>query len=163
LFLAGSFTKHLNVYCEKAHLPVSLSLSLKNIILTCGAASHSSSTNKDKFIIDFQEYIKQINTPYLLFSFTFQICDVLIWFDNYVTINNNYEENISLWREIMEGKITKVENDYGTFIPKETPKLALSIIPSLMKSSKLKLNDKLKVITQKTGLKTHIVEILEIH
>ena len=75
-----------------------------------------------------QEYRKQVKSPYLLYSLAFQLLDIIIWFDEYLKINNDYNYNKSLWQQDMskifiEGKICKdASGNYfcGEFLLRKT-------------------------------------------
>ena len=75
------------------------------------------SFEENKNNIDLQEYRKQVKSPYLLYSLAFQLLDVIIWFDEYLKTNNDYDYNKSLWLQDMskiyiEGEICKDANGY---------------------------------------------------
>lgn len=101
LFMAGEKTKHCNVYCKKAHFPKVIATNVRNFLFITGAASHTSNVDVTKNI-DVQDYRNTVNTPYLLYSLTFQLMDVLLWFDDYSRKNNNYADNVALWSNIVE-------------------------------------------------------------
>ncbi|MCA6412981.1 MAG: hypothetical protein IM601_12810, partial [Cytophagales bacterium] len=79
LFLSGVATKHLGVSCKKAHFNKIISESVKSIIFITGAASHTVDP-EIKNNINLTDYRQSVNTPYLLYSLTFQLLDILIWF-----------------------------------------------------------------------------------
>ena len=160
LYLAGEPTKYIGVRCAKSHFPKIIAAFVKDIIFITGAASHTTDP-KVKDNIDLQNYRKSINTPYLLYSLTFKLLDVLIWFDAYLAENPNYEDNIFYWStegrlNLILGTVTKIaENGYGTFLPDNSPK-TLSIIPSKIKELELFENQRIKVKTEEKGEKTYI-------
>jgi len=41
-----------------------------------------------------------LNTPYLLYSLTFKLMDVLLWFYEYIKENNNIELNKAFWVDL---------------------------------------------------------------
>ena len=103
LFLAGEKTKHYEIVCEKAHFPKILAENIKNLIFITGAASHTADVDPLKNM-DYQNYRKQIGTPYLLYQLTFTVCDLLIWYELYSAKNNEIKENKKYWKEF-ESKI----------------------------------------------------------
>ncbi|MCP9755190.1 hypothetical protein EGI26_08495 [Lacihabitans sp. CCS-44] len=107
LFLAGERTKYLNVSCSKAHFSKIMADNIKNLIFITGAASHTSDVNPAENR-DYQDYHRQVNTPYLLYQLVYILCDLLIWYDAYSEKNNDINKNKSLW---VEGPLTSsVEN-----------------------------------------------------
>lgn len=99
LFLAGEKTKHLKVYCDKSHFSKIMAENIKNLIFITGAASHTSDVNPAENM-NYQEFRKSIKTPYLLYQLTFIICDLLVWYDNYIKENYDLEMNKKLWISI---------------------------------------------------------------
>lgn len=97
-FLSGADSKHFNVNCSVGHFPKIIAGNIYTIINITGAASHTTEADT-KNNINLSEYRKTINTPYLLYSLTFQLLDVLIWFKKYADQNSDAEQNKLLWRE----------------------------------------------------------------
>lgn len=118
LFLAGEPTKHLGAGCKQNLFPKLIANFVRDIIFITGAASHTTDANV-KNNIDLQEYRALINTPYLLYSLTFQLMDVLIWFDSYLANNNDYEVNKSLWiaeevaGDLISGLVLSIDSQRG--------------------------------------------------
>ena len=53
-------------------------------------------------------YWAMINTPYLLYSLTFLLCDIIIWFGQYVHENGDVDKNKALWRDlILDGEVER--------------------------------------------------------
>lgn len=169
LFLAGEPTKHLNVRCKQSHFTKIISESVKSIVFVTGAASHTVDP-EIKNNINLSEYRQWVNTPYLLYSLTFQLIDVLIWFKKYADENSDTVKNKSLWEtletsssedEWIKGQVIKIaENGYGTFKPL-TGGNTLSIIPSKVSELKLYETQTIEVITKPdpTGTKKLIKSI----
>ena len=163
LFLAGEATKYAGVSCLKSHFPKIIADGVRDIIFITGAASHTSDPEIDKNI-NLKEYRSQISTPYLLFSLTFQLMDVIIWFNAYLIEHSDYQINKSFWLDNNEGKIVSgivtaiAENGYGTFLPDNAIK-TISIIPQNVKEFDLFKGQKIKVKTEQKGDKTHIIHI----
>jgi hypothetical protein len=170
-FLSGYDTKHLNVKCLITHFPKVIATNVQNLIYTTGAASHTSEVDITQNI-DIQAYRQNINTPYLLYSLALQLMDVLIWFDGYSNVNSDVEVNQSKWQIIKTnytvsdenwifGTVIRIaENGYGTF-KDEANSITISITPPMVKEYKLKVDQKIEVITKpnQDGSKTFIKQI----
>lgn len=112
LFLSGNDTSHSGVRCIKTHFPKLIANSVKNIIHTTGAASHTCIVDVTKNI-HVQAYRQVVNTPYLLYSLALQLMDVLIWFETYIKLNSDIATNQSYWQDI-------VVDQYGSKIETAT-------------------------------------------
>ena len=166
LFLAGKETLHLNVRCGISHFPKLIADSVQSVLLITGAASHTTDP-EIKNNIDLLTYRKIIRTPYLLYSLTFQLMDVLVWFKEYVDLNPNIEDNKKSWINIepiihngdwITGTIINItEKGWGSFKP-DSNYTTIGIPPKIMVDNSLKEKDRVKVTTKKdeTGTKTHI-------
>ena len=99
LFLAGSDTRHSDVRCIKIHFPRIIADAVKEILFITGGASHTTEADHTQEI-NMQEYRKSLQTPYLLYSLTFRLMDILIWFDKYRKENSSLDENKSFWENI---------------------------------------------------------------
>jgi hypothetical protein len=171
LFLSGEQTKHLEVKCKMSHFTKIISDNVKTMLHITGAASHTVDPNI-KNNINLSEYRKLINTPYLLYSLTFQLMDILIWFKKYIDENPDKEVNINYWSTIkvhptindnewIKGSIIRIaENGYGTIQPENDGK-KISIIPSLVKENKFVEGETVYVKTKfdQTGMKIQIKEL----
>lgn len=124
LFLSGENTKHLDVSCEKSHFTKIVSDLVKSILFITGAASHTVDADIKKNI-NLIEYRKTISTPYLLYSLTFQLIDIMIWFKSYADDNQDIALNKSYWLPktvigmLTEGKVInyKAEKGFAFFQP----------------------------------------------
>lgn len=115
-FLSGDSSRHYGVKSSVKHFPKLISDAARSIIHITGAAAHTTG-EENKNNIDLQEYRKQVKSPFLLYSLVFQLLDIIIWFDEYLKTNNDYEYNKSLWLQDMsktyiEGEICKDANGY---------------------------------------------------
>jgi hypothetical protein len=98
LFLSGKNTYNSNgAKASISHFPNIISNSVYNILTITGAASHTTDPDYENNI-NIQEYRKSIKTPYLLYNLTFQLMDILIWFDEYIKQNPDPEENKKQWK-----------------------------------------------------------------
>lgn len=166
LFLAGKETAHLNIRCGKSHFPKLIADSVQSILFITGAASHTTDPEIQKNI-DLLTYRKTVQTPYLLYSLTFKLMDVLLWFKEYVDLNPNIDENKKNWinnfspsnnGDWIIGTITQIQkNGFGTFKPDNSLQ-TIGVVPKIMEDYSFKENDRLRVTTKKdsTGTKTYI-------
>lgn len=166
LFLAGEETKYAGVKNIRSHFPRLIADAVKDIIFVTGAASHTADPEFEKNI-NIQEYRSEIRTPYLLYSLTFRMLDIIIWFDQYLKINNNYSTNVSQWKDLVRasgcdfivGTVNRIaDNGFGTFLPDNSTK-TLSIIPKMVEKFALSEGQRISVETEKTSDKTHIKSI----
>lgn len=175
LFLAGENTKRLNVRCTKAHFSKIMAENIKNLIFITGAASHTSDVDPAENM-DYQEYRKSVKTPYLLYQLTFVVCDLLVWYDNYIKENNDSSINKSFWNDInenqssssesewFEGTVIRIsEDNFGTFKPDNSFK-TITIHYSTVRNENIKEEDRLKVRTEPSPDKSklHIKEIIKL-
>ncbi|WP_373495503.1 hypothetical protein [Aquiflexum sp.] len=98
-FLSGYDCIHLKIRCKKAHFTKIISDMVKNIIFLTGSASHTQSDKQTKKY-NFDKHKREIDTPYLLYSITFQLIDIFIWFEKYALLNSDKEKNKKLWSSI---------------------------------------------------------------
>jgi hypothetical protein len=155
--------------CLKIHFPSVLGRNIKSILDITSAASHTEA-EREIGKLNFSEYKKNITSNYLLYSLTFQVMDLLIWFKKYADENPDREKNKLLWQssistlpagEWIKGKITVIaDNGYGTFQPSNGGR-PLSIIPSKVKEYNLSSKQTIEVTTKQdnTGTKTFIENI----
>jgi hypothetical protein len=171
LFLTGENTKHLDVYCSEIHFSKIISESVKSIIFITGSASHTVAPDI-KNNLNFSEFRKTVQTPYLLYSLTFQLMDILIWFKKYSDDNPDREKNKSYWKDVqinqddgswVQGKIIRIDNGWGTFKPDNGVK-TVSIPPGLIKQYDLSEDEIIEITTKpdSTGTKTHINSLKKI-
>ena len=101
--------------------------------------------------LEVEKHVSAINTPYLLYSITFQILDLILWLKQYIDTNSQKEDWISLdscndeWKI---GTITRIaHNGYGTFLS-NADKSEASILPKIIERYNLKEGDQIEVITK---------------
>lgn len=176
LFLAGENIKRLNVRCNKTHFSKIMAENIKNLIFITGAASHTSDVDPAENM-HYQEYRKSIETPYLLYQLTFVVCDLFVWYDNYIKDNNDISINKSFWVDInenqsssseiewLEGNVIKIaESGWGTFKP-DRSSVPIYIHPIAVGKENIKEEDRLKVRTEPSpdGTKRYIKEIIKLN
>lgn len=158
-FLDGQPTAHSKVMTTQRVLPKLLCESIKNILQVTGAAAHTTDPEIQSNL-SLQEYREQLNTPYLLYSLTFQLLDVINWFYEYTRSDHRDRTNVAFWKNVdtewITGSITRIaSNGYGTFSNDEET-ISCSVIPRMMLEYDLKLDQRLNV---KTESKIQITEI----
>ncbi len=88
----------------KSGLPITpkiLAGCLKEMVNTIPTAVHSNDKTDVKQKRNLQEYLPLVgHSPYLLRSHTFQICDFILWYRNYLKGHNNKEENSKNWSKV---------------------------------------------------------------
>lgn len=171
LFLAGELTKHCkpnNVKCLKTHFSKIMAENIKHLLFITGAASHTSDVDPTENM-DYQSYREQLKTPYLLYQLTFTICDLLIWYENYLSNNNDLQINKLLWEDIEcdkdgnifhLGELTNISpSNWGTVTTRKG--LKFFIKPDDINLKKIKINDNLKFIVIEKQF-TNNIEIIKI-
>jgi hypothetical protein len=156
-FMSGKSTKYLGVKCSKAHFPKITADNVWAIITISGSASHTEGDTTDQSRVSIADYRRYVDTPYLLYSLTYQLLDILIWFKSYAQLNSDKEANKALWESISEtqkegdwilGEVTRIaENGYGTFQPADGDK-TLSIIPYKVKEFDLQEKQRIHITTK---------------
>ncbi len=112
LFMAGRPAINSGVICEKAHFPVIIADQVRFILDITGGGSHTTEV-PEKDNPNLTAYWAKIDSPFLLYSLTFLICDILIWFGQYVDDNADIDKNKALWRDlVVEGEVIQ---DRGRF------------------------------------------------
>lgn len=111
LFMAGKPTLHSGVMCKVSHFPHLIARNVRSILEITGGASHTTEVDtKDN--PNLLAYWSTIDTPYLLFSLTYMLCDVLIWFDSYVSEHSDISTNKANWKTlIMAGRMNMDRED----------------------------------------------------
>lgn len=115
LYMAGKPTLHSGVICKKAHFPVLLADNVKFILEVTGGASHTTEVD-ERDIPNLTAYWASIDTPYLLYSLAFMLCDVLIWFGQYIAENPDIAANKSLGRDLVLKGIVNRDDDGNYYV-----------------------------------------------
>lgn len=90
------------VEAKEAILPAALNDVIRSMVNTLPADVHSKSGDADSTSVS--DYIKSVDgSTYLLNSFALQLCDVILWYRNYLRDHSDKEQNASKW-EIKEPK-----------------------------------------------------------
>ena len=167
LFLAGEDTLHSGVRCRISHFPKLIANNVKNILLTTGAASHTTEVDITKNI-DVLEYRKTVQSSYLLYSLAYELMDVLIWFDSYSKANSDVARNKSYWetfeitrdgQKYETGTIKRVsDSGWGTVEYGSSGKTE-RVHPSEINKLSLKKGDKIKFTIKKKVFTENIAKI----
>ncbi|MBZ9628156.1 hypothetical protein LB450_08605 [Psychroflexus sp. CAK1W] len=163
-FLSGIPTKHSgSVKASESYFSKLISDAVQNILYITGAASHTTDPEYERNI-NIHEYRKAINTPYLLYSLTLQLMDILIWFEEYLKLHPDPKENKKFWEQLnsIEGKlISTKENGWGIFQPVDGSD-NIDIPKYLMKTHGITDNDLLVIETKLEGEKTLVFNPVKI-
>tara|TARA_R110002049_G_scaffold209615_2_gene380526 strand:+ start:3818 stop:4990 length:1173 start_codon:yes stop_codon:yes gene_type:complete len=167
LFLSGQDARHSKVKCSKTHFPKIISENVKSIILVTGAASHTSKVDITTNM-DYQDYRKTIQSPYLLYSLAYKLMDVLIWFSEYSKTNNNKTLNKGFWEDLEfdqngnkyeTSEITQIaKNGWGTAEIKEGGK-KVSIHKNDIVALKLSRNDTIKFVVRENQMAQEVTKL----
>ena len=101
-FLSGQRVDDKKIKCGKTHFPKIIAEHVESIITITNIGSHAEKDSKEESEANIKQYRGFINTPYLLYSLTFKLMDVLIWFEKYINENNDLDKNKSLWIDLTE-------------------------------------------------------------
>jgi cold shock CspA family protein len=174
-FLSGEVTKYLGVKCSIQHFSKIVSDNVRSILFITGAASHTFDP-EIKNNINLAQYRKIVNTPYLLYSLTFQLMDILIWFKRYVDENPDIDKNKSLWTTVKDslgnwstGQVVNISESKGFafFKPDNGPSNTF-IPPSIVSENSLSNLDRVAVIVEEyqeiktKEIKTRVKELKKI-
>lgn len=97
LFLSGTSPNGSGWEIRKTIFDKVTSERVKDIIQLTGSYLHIG-TRSDKDILDVGEHIIcTCNSPYLLRSVVFQVCDFILWYKDYLKKNPDAEENQCYW------------------------------------------------------------------
>src|SRR5690606_30152788 len=67
------------IHCKTSHFPNTLSRNVKIILDITNSASHTN-TEGESNKLDYHAYKENINSNYLLYSLTFQVMDLMLWY-----------------------------------------------------------------------------------
>jgi hypothetical protein len=154
LFMAGKAFEKLQIKCAVAHFPLLIANHVRNVLDVTNAASHTDDNNNDNRNT-LTYYRGTVQTPYLLYSLTFALMDVIVWFELYVKDNNNVEQNRRYWIDTAVELLPGLDSEMlGTVIKTATNSFAFfkpnngegsSYIPSnIVKEHKLEGNEKVR-------------------
>lgn len=164
-FMAGLPTKYLGVQSSVSHFNKIIAENVKSLIFITGAASHTVDP-EIKTNINLIEYRKTIRTPYLLYSMTFQLMDVLVWFKSYIDDHHEKETNKQYWISIanngwIKGKIINItEKGWGQFQPNNGDE-QIGIPPKMVTDNNLTEKKEIQILTEPSpdGRKKYVKEI----
>lgn len=91
------FSKVTIVDVNRTVFPKIIQDNMIHMIHTAGSDVHTSSAD-DEDTKHLQEYLKEVgNTSYLLKSYALQLCDVILWYKDYVKLHDDEEINALNW------------------------------------------------------------------
>ncbi len=175
LFLSGFEIDNLDINCKKTHFSKIISNHVKEILDITNVGSHADNEGKNESEANLKEYREMLNTQYLLYSITFKLMDVLLWFSEYIKKNNDIELNKSLWLDTstpnetivsveqnwIEGTVTRIAEDgWGKFFPNGSTE-SIGIPPKMIRDYSIEEYQKIDILTKPSpdGTKTHIKSI----
>jgi hypothetical protein len=94
------------IRCEIAHFPKLIADAVNHIKEVTSAASHYGSDpsiskeDHERAKAQIRELRQYVKTPYLLYSLTFQLLDVLLWFKEYIDQHPDPGKNKALWMDV---------------------------------------------------------------
>lgn len=100
-FLAGnpSEKSNLEIVNNSAVFPKVIADIVKHIIYICGSNEHTCSSSVED-CLNVPEHLKFVdNSPYLLRSITFQLCEVILWYQKYLIYNPDPQINVLNWKD----------------------------------------------------------------
>lgn len=101
-FLEKKEEKHPGLIIHKRLMTDIMAHNVRYMINVTGSYLHSEGADS-KTSKDTNQYLREVNnTKFLLWSFTFQLCDLLIWYGSYKQTHPDPEENATYWEWIKE-------------------------------------------------------------
>jgi cold shock CspA family protein len=119
LFMAGKEVNVLGVKCAKAHFPPLIAEHVRYILDVTNAHSHTESWEQEQARMQLEQYRATVRSPYLLFSLTFMLLDVLLWYKQYADAHPNAANNRSHWQDLVQPEGLS-EEQMGIVINKNT-------------------------------------------
>lgn len=103
LFLSGIPVDVCQVRCTETHFPKIIATNVQNILAITNVASHTAPKEEvDKSKRNLDAYQQATNSPYLLYSLTYQVMDVLLWFRHYADKHPDIDKNKNHWEVNMD-------------------------------------------------------------
>ena len=94
------------IQSNKRILPETMATIVKTMVNVIPPFCHSDSGNKEG--VSKKEYMKYVNaSTYLLQSFTLQLCDLILWYRNYLREHTDDELNALEWDVVDKNAIRK--------------------------------------------------------
>lgn len=88
---------------------------IRYLLEVTNAFSHTEDLGAENSTLQLSEFREMVRSPYLLYSLTFQLLDVLLWFKAYAEANPDVAKNKSLWVDTQgEGWVTGKVGDPTT-------------------------------------------------
>ncbi|MCB0787323.1 MAG: hypothetical protein KDC02_24295 [Flavobacteriales bacterium] len=126
LFMAGEPVKTLGVRCRKAHFNPLVATHVRHLLEVTSAYSHTEGPEKGKARFQLEEYRKLVaRSPYLLYSLTFMMMDVLLWYKAYSNLNSDVDKNKALWKTLDKdgwdrGEVVEMDKYGNAFFQSDT-------------------------------------------
>lgn len=116
LYLAGKPAENLNIICSQRIIPEYIENIIRSILDLGNTASHTVDLNEqEEQKVD--NIFQSLKSNYLIYGLTLQLCEVVVWFANYISENGDRETNLKLCKKV-------IEDEVKTYIGKEiTPNI----------------------------------------
>lgn len=156
-FLSGQRVELLGVQCATRHAPDLVEQHIRHILNVTNAFSHVEGESTPQNKVQLNAYRTLINTPYLLYSLTFELLDVLIWYKAYAEAHSNAEENRQLWtddadeannRQMITGEVKFIHKDGYGFFRSNIDQSTAFIPQKLVSANKLQQGERIEVNTR---------------
>lgn len=93
------------VKTEQAVLPNLLQDIVKNIIFTTGSALHTAREKQDEKFMVYDQYLPKVDgSTFLLKSYVFAMCDLILWYSSYFESHPDKERNALEWDIVKKRK-----------------------------------------------------------
>lgn len=148
LFLSGKPTQSAGVKCAKSHFTPLVSETVWHMLKLTNSGSHIN--GEDGQDLNVAMHIAGVGSANILFTVVFELLDFVVWFDDYLKNNNDYELNKSYWEDLwVEGAVTKIqENGWGEFLSADGEK-RLSLHKKFVTDHSLSKGSQIRVILGK--------------
>ncbi len=86
---------------DEPALPKIMAGNLLGMTNAIHSAQHSENEEDDKQKSIIPKYLRKVDfSTFLLSSYTFQLCDLILWYKNYLKDHKNIEENKKKWKKV---------------------------------------------------------------
>lgn len=104
LYLAGKPAENLNIICSKKIIPEYIENIIRSILDLGNTASHTVDLNEqEEKKVD--NLFKSLKSNYLIYGLTLQLCEVVVWFANYISTNADRDTNLKLCKKVIDDEV----------------------------------------------------------
>ena len=153
------------IYHEEL-IPAIISENIHRLLNLTQDGAHGDGTLR----LEVDNYLASRENKYLFKSAVYLLFDILSWFGDNIQNHQDKDFNNAKWEkkeghgQEIEGKIIKVERDFGTFVS-NSEKIRCSIPPPIMREFRLIVGQSLTIVTKpdpKNEVNTHIDRIVRL-